>query len=150
MVVAPASSYTTTDLRRPEVVDAALRAPVAVRESKTGQTLVLLTQQTVDQGNEVMRYAELLARAVVELQRPDPSRAHLGDLGFVTELAPTLQTQILRGFAEAVAVAINANDPKPVEDFITYLAGVQPPASGPLIGQFSEQTNQALARRLAG
>lgn len=150
-VVVPSSSYTTTDLRRPEVVEAAMRGPIVVREGKTGRTLVVLTQETVDRCNMVAYYAGLLARAVVELQRADPSPAHLGEISFLVELAPARRDQVFRGFAEAVAAALGSGDATPAADFIAYMAGgIARPSSGPLVGEFDEETTEALDDRFGG
>jgi hypothetical protein len=136
-------------VRDPEVLRAGSRGPVAIREGKTGAVLVLMPQQLVEAHNEVQRLAALFVRVVVESQRADPSSAHLDEAGFIAEWSASERTRFVRGFGEALAASLAADDPAPAQAFVSLMSHANDVVPAPLDGVFSEPVSEALAARFS-
>jgi hypothetical protein len=132
MISASNAIYTTSDLRRAEVIDEAFQHPVSVRDGKTGNLLVMLPQAFVNRSNAVQHYTQLFTRVVVECQRPDPSSVALDEAGYIVSWTHAQRQKFVREFAEALSTSINEGDPAAVESFIAYASH----ASDPVPPQF--------------
>ena len=119
MITASSIIYTTSDLRRADVIDEAFQHPVSVRDGKTGNLLVMLPQAFVNRSNAVQHYTQLFTRVVVECQRPDPSPISLDKAGYIVGWTPAQRQKFVRDFAEALSTSINEDDPAAVEAFIS-------------------------------
>lgn len=149
MIRSPSRSFTTSDLRRPEVVEEAFDHPVVVRDGRSGRMLYLISQSVVDAHNEMSRLTDLFVRAVVECQRPDPSPAQLGEIGFIVSWLAAERDRFLRGFAEALAAGLAADDPAPATGFISIMSHSDDPVPDHLAGRFSASERDRLAARFA-
>jgi hypothetical protein len=122
MITAPHTTYTTSDLRRAEVIDEAFSQPVSVRDGKTGDLLLMVPQALINRSNEVARYTQLFTRVVVECQRPDPSSVALDRASYIVDFTPAQRQQFVREFAEALSSSLTEDDPAAVEAFIAYMS----------------------------
>ena len=143
MIVAPTRSYTTSDLRRPAVLDEAYQGPVAVRDGKTGNLILMLPMEMVERSNALSSYTQLLCRVVIECQRADPSPAVLGPVGYITNWSPDRRSHFVRGLAEALAAGAEQNSPEIVDAYIEVMAH----ADDSLPAQFDPGAGTAADRR---
>jgi hypothetical protein len=120
MIVGSDQVYTTSDLRRAEVLDKGFEGPISVRDGRTGKLAMVLPSELVGRANAVETHTQLFTRVVVECQRADPSPVVLGEARFIAEWTPTQRQRFVREFAEALAVALADNDPEVVEAFLGY------------------------------
>ncbi len=111
-------TVTASELRDPEVLAEAGRAPIGVYDSRRQDSLVLTSRAAFDLDQELHRYMGLLAHAVVELGRADPSPVALGEVGYVTTWLPADRTWWLRSFAEVIATAATDGTTEPIAGFI--------------------------------
>ncbi len=122
MIAAPVHSYTTTDLRRADVLSEAFDRPVAVRDGKSGHMLVMLPMELIERSNSLNGYTQLLCRVLIECQRPDPSPAVLGPVAYICDWSRDRQTQFIRGLAEALAEGAEQTDPAAVAAYIEVMS----------------------------
>lgn len=122
MAAASLRTVTASELRDPEVLAAAGRAPVAVYDARRQETLVLTSRAAYDHDQRLHHYLTLLAHAVVELGRDDPSPAALGEAGYVADWLPEDRSWWLRSFAEVVAVAVAEGSTEPIAGFVRFAA----------------------------
>jgi hypothetical protein len=130
MLTSSSSVYTTSDLRRAEVIDEAFVRPVAVRDGKTGGLLLMVPQEMIDQSNALEQYTQLFARVVVECQRADPSPVSLDRAGYIVDWSVAQRDQFVREFAEALSASITEGNTESVDAFITYMANAGQPIAG--------------------
>lgn len=149
MIRPPRSAYTTSDLRRSEVIDEALTHAVSVREGRTGQLLLLMPQAMVDRSNEVARYMQLFARLVVECQRDDPSSVSLEQIGFILDFTVEQRNRFIREFAEALSASISEDDPEAVEAFVRYARHASDPVPPQFHASFLDDEQQLLEAHIA-
>jgi hypothetical protein len=149
MITASHSSYTTSDLRRAEVVDEAFVRPISVRDGKTGRMLLMVPQETINQSNAVSRYTQLFTRLVVECQRPDPSPVGLDEASFVIDLQPDQRQFFLREFAEALSASVAEDNPEAIEAYLTYMAGSTRQVPAQFTSSFLESQRAAIEVHLA-
>jgi hypothetical protein len=148
MITAGLSTYTTSDLRRSEVLDEAFVRPVSVRDGKTGNLLVMLPQASVNRTNEVLRYVQLFARVVVECQRPDPSSVGLEQAAYVVDFTPAQRQQFIREFAEALSTSVTEDDPEAVAAFIRYMSHANDPVPAHFHSSFLEGERELIEAHL--
>ncbi len=127
MIAAATGVFTTSDLRRAEVLDEAFVHPVAVRDGKTGRLMLMVPQQTIDFANELSSYTQLFARVVVECQRPDPSPVSLDRAGYIADWTVAQRQQFVREFAEALSASITEGNPDAIDAFLDYMAHATAP-----------------------
>jgi hypothetical protein len=111
-------TVTASELRDPEVLAEAGRTPIGVYDSRRQETLVLTSRAAFETDQRLHDYMGLLAHAVVELSRDDPSPAALGEAGYVTSWLPADRIWWLRGLAEAVAASVAEGSVEPVAGFV--------------------------------
>jgi hypothetical protein len=116
--IAIVRTVTASELRDPEVLAEAGRAPIGVYDSRRQDSLVLTSRAAFDADQELHRYMGLLAHAVVELERADPSPVALGEVGYVTTWLPSDRKWWLRSFAEVIATAAADGTTEPIAGFI--------------------------------
>jgi hypothetical protein len=120
MIVGAGQVYTTSDLRRAEVLDRGFEGPISVRDGRTGKLAMVMPSELVGRANAVETYTELFTRVVVECQRADPSPVVLGEARFIADWTSSQRQRFVREFAEALAAALTDNDPEIVEAFLGY------------------------------
>jgi hypothetical protein len=147
MISVPSASVTTSDLRNPKVMAAAVERGIAVRDGKSGRSLLLIPQSTVDDVNAVLRYAELFVRVVVETQRADPSAAVLGEVGFVSGWAQEDRARFVRGFAESLATSLSTGDPNVVAAYLRAMSRPEVAVPDHIAGRFGDEETARLAHR---
>jgi hypothetical protein len=112
-------TVTASELRDPDVLAEAGRGPIGVYDSRRQDSLVLTSRAAYERDQQLQRYLGLLAHAVVELSREDPSPAALGEVGYVATWLPPDRAWWLRGFAEATAAGVTSGSAEPIVGFIT-------------------------------
>ena len=150
MLTYPTRSFSASDLRRPEVLDAAAESPVAVRDGRSGETVIMLPYAIFESNNEVLRLAILFTRTVVECQRPDPSPAHLDEVAYIVTWSAERRATFVRGFAEAMSATITANSAAPARAFIEYMAHADDVTPAQFQSSFLDRFGSALADHVAG
>jgi hypothetical protein len=111
-------TVTASELRDPEVLAEAGRGPIGVYDGRRQDSLVLTSRAAFDTDQQLQRYMGLLAHAVIELGREDPSPAALAEVGYVTTWLPNDRAWWLRGFAEAIATGASEGLLEPITGFI--------------------------------
>lgn len=111
-------TVTASELRDPEVLAEAGRTPIGVYDSRRQETLVLTSRAAFETDQRLHDYMGLLAHAVVELPREDPSPVALGEAGYVASWLPADRVWWLRGLAEAVAESVAVGSVEPVAGFV--------------------------------
>ncbi len=111
-------TVTASELRDPDVLAEAGRWPIGVYDARRQDSLVLMSRAAFDTDQALQKYMGLLAHAVVELSRDDPSPAALGEVGYVATWLPADRAWWLRGFAEAVSAAVSVAMLDPITGFI--------------------------------
>lgn len=149
MIATPTRVYTTSDLRRAEVLDEAFVRPVQVRDGKTGGLMLMMPQDLVNRSNEIGRYTQLFARVVVECQRPDPSSVALDEAAYIVDWTPEQRQQFVREFAEALSASITEQSPEPVGAFIAYMAHAGDAVAAQFHASFLDGEHDRLTARLA-
>ena len=125
-------TVTASELRDPEVLAEAGRTPIGVYDSRRQETLVLTSRVAFETDQRLHDYTGLLAHAVIELSRDDPSPAALGDAGYVASWLPADRAWWLRGFAEAVSASVAAGTVEPVAGFIRLARDADSPTESAL------------------
>jgi hypothetical protein len=149
MIASSANAYTTSDLRRAEVVDEAFSRPVSIRDGKTGNLLLMVPQEQINRSNDISRAMQLFTRVVVECQRTDPSPVGLDQVSYIVDWTPARRQQFIRDFAEALSASITAEDPTIVEAFIGYMANAQRSVPAPFHSSFLDSERDLLNRHMA-
>jgi hypothetical protein len=111
-------TVTASELRDPEVLAEAGRGPIGVFDGRRQESLVLTSRASFDLDQRLHEYMRLLAHAVVELSRTDPSPSALAEAGYVASWLPADRAWWLRSFAEAVAAGSAEGSVDPIEGFI--------------------------------
>jgi hypothetical protein len=111
-------TITSSELRDPAVLAEAANSPVAVIDGRRQESLILTSRVSFDTGQRLHDYTSLLARAVVELGRNDPSPAALGEAGYVADWLPADRAWWLRGFAEAISISVADRSTDAVSGFV--------------------------------
>jgi hypothetical protein len=132
MSLAIARTVTASELRDPDVLAEAGRGPIGVYDGRRQESLVLTSRSAFDTDQELHRYMSLLAHCVVELARPDPSPAALGEAGYVAGWMPADRAWWLRGLAEAVGVAVTEQTAEPIAGFIRAAGNASSAPASPL------------------
>lgn len=83
-------------------------------------SLVLTSRASFDTDQRLQSCLGMLAHAVVELSRDDPSSAALGEAGYVADWLPADRAWWLRNFAEAVAAGVAEGTTEPITGFIAF------------------------------
>lgn len=150
MKLAVDRTYTTTDLRRPEVLDEALSHPVAVRDGRSGRLLFLAPVETLQGSADLLDRTRTLLAALVEHGRDRPSPAALGSLHFIAGWSADRRQRFLLGMIEALAASIADDDPAPVDAYVKYMSRADEPAapatSPTFLDRFADQLGERLAR----
>jgi hypothetical protein len=120
MSTAIVRTVTASELRDPEVLAEAGRGPIGVYDVRRQESLVLTSRASFDTDQRLQSYLGMLAHAVVELSRDDPSSAALGAAGYVADWLPADRSWWLRNFAEAVSAAVADGSTEPVAGFIVF------------------------------
>ncbi len=118
MSIVISRTVTASELRDPEVLAEAGRTPIGVYDSRRQETLVLTSRAAFETDQRLHEYMGLLAHAVVELARDDPSPSALGEAGYVASWLPADRIWWLRGLAEAVAASAAEGSVEPVAGFV--------------------------------
>lgn len=127
MRTASGLTYTASDMKWPEVLDEARGHPVSVRDTASGEVLVLIPKDLVDSSNEVLEYVQLFTRIVVECQRTDPSALMLGKADYVAAWSPERRLRFIRGYAEALSASVSDDHPAAIAAYVEFLACANDP-----------------------
>jgi hypothetical protein len=120
MSTAITRTVTASELRDPDVLAEAGRGPIGVYDVRRQESLVLTSRALFDTDQRLQSCLGLLAHAVVELSRDDPSSAALGEAGYVADWLPADRAWWLRNFAEAVAAGVAEGSTEPITGFIAF------------------------------
>jgi hypothetical protein len=141
-------TFVVSDLarNRREVVDAARREPVRIRDAD-GTMLVLTTEaQALDQAM-LLSYFEVYVRAIVEHERDTPNPAVLGPISYMSDWTQQQRQMFLDDFLEALSEANRSHSAAPVTTFIDYFAP-KPGRVSPLVDpEVLSRLGDALAAR---
>ena len=138
---------TTSDLRKPEVLEGAVTSPVIVREPHTKNLLVLCSKQVLDHHIMLEGWYATFARVVVESQRPDPSPAVLGPAGYIADWPSSDREFFVRGFADALASSQADGSSTAVEAYVDVMKHRFDPISDRAAGRFTEEEQSVLKER---
>lgn len=143
------SAYVVSDLarQRREVVDAARREPVLIRDVD-GLMLVMQTQDRDIVNNRILDYYELLARAEAECRRVDPNPAVLGELAFVAEWLPAERQTFLDGLAETLDECRRLGSLEPATFYIRWHTPFEGPVPTLIDPGFTKRFGVAIQRHL--
>ena len=152
MPLAILRTVTASELRDPEVLAEAGRGPIGVFDGRRSESLVLTSRAAYDNDQQLHRYMGLLAHAVVELAREDPSPAALAEAGYVADWLPEHRRWWLRSFAEVVAAAAEAGSTESIVGFINQARkaneSIPSPLESPIdASRFSSKTAKKLLLR---
>jgi hypothetical protein len=116
-------TFVVSDLarNRREVVDAARREPVRIRDAD-GTMLVLTTEAQAMDHALLLSYFELYLRASIEYARDAPNPAVLGPISYVSDWTKQHRQMFLDDFLEALTIANRTHTAAPVTTFINYFA----------------------------
>ncbi len=145
-------TVTASDLRDPEVLAEAGRSPIGVFDGRRSESLVLTSRAAYDNDQQLHRFMGLLAHAVVELAREDPSPSALAEAGYVADWLPVHRTWWLRSFAEVVASAAEQGSTEPIVGFIEQARKADESMASPLestidAARFAAKTKKKLIAR---
>ena len=124
MLAIPERTYSASDLRRSDVIEEATHSMIGVREAKSGVTVVMMPMALIDRQNRLDGYAVLFTRVVIESQRPDPSPAMLGEVGYIAAWSVAERAAFVRAMAEALSDALLSGEPQRVAAFIDSMRNV--------------------------
>lgn len=127
----------------------AAEQPVAVRDGRSGETVIILPHAIFESNNEVLRLAVLFTRTVVECQRPDPSPAHLDEVAYVAGWSMERRAAFIRGFAEAMSATITTNSTAPARAFIDFMAHADDDVAPQFQSTFLDRFASALSEHVA-
>jgi hypothetical protein len=116
-------TFVVSDLarNRREVVDAARREPVRIRDAD-GTMLVLTTEaQTADHAL-LLSYFEIYVRASIESAHDIPNPALLGPVSYISDWTKQQRQMFLDDFLDALSEANRTHTAAPVTIFINYFA----------------------------
>jgi hypothetical protein len=111
-------TVTASELRDPEILAEAGRTPIGVFDGRRQESLVLTSRASFDADQRLHYYMGLLANAVVEIGRDDPSPVALGEAGYVADWSPADRAWWLRGFAEVIAASAADDNTAAIAGFI--------------------------------
>lgn len=126
MLEQPIHRYTKSQLRKPEVVRHALNGIVEIQVGGAYEPLFLLPERMLRAQDELSRLATLFVRMTVELNRPEPSSAILGEVGYIAAWTVEERRNFADGFAEALAESFRLNDPNIAQTFVTIMGKAAP------------------------
>jgi hypothetical protein len=143
------SSYVVSDLarQRREVVDAARREPVLIRDVD-GLMLVMQTQDRDLVTNRILDYYELHTRAEIECRSAQPNSAVLGELAFVAEWVPAERQAFLDGLGETLDECRRLGSLEPATFYIRWHAPTEGPVPTVIDPQFTKRFGVAIQRHL--
>lgn len=145
----PRASFSSTELRKPDVLSAAFDNPISVRVSGRDDALIVAAESFWGRTNSLLQAYELFARAVVESGREDPSSVALGPVSYVAAWGTAERTRFLRGFAEALSQALQDNDPQVVTDYIELMSRAGDPIlDDGVAGRMSDKISDRVAARV--
>jgi hypothetical protein len=144
------SSYVVSDLarHRREVVDAARREPVRIRDAD-GVMLVLKTEDHDLVTSKILDYYELHARAEVECRNEFPSSVVLGEVAFVADWVSGDRQTFLDGLAEVLDESRRLGTLEPVTFYLRWNAPQTGPVPIPIDRAFTQRLGAALQQHLA-
>ena len=147
-------TVTASELRDPEVLAEAGRGPIGVFDGRRSESLVLTSRAAYDNDQQLHRFMGLLAHAVVELAREDPSPSALAEAGYVADWLPEHRTWWLRSFAEVVASAAEQGSTESITGFIEQARKANESVASPLeatidASRFGAKTKKKLMLRTA-
>jgi hypothetical protein len=143
------SAYVVSDLarQRREVVDAARREPVLIRDVD-GLMLVMQTQDRDLVTNGILDYYELRARAEVECRRDEPNPALLGELAFVADWVPAERQAFLDGLGETLDECRRLGSLEPATFYIRWHSPSEGPVPTLIDPEFTKRFGVAIQRHL--
>jgi hypothetical protein len=143
------SAYVVSDLarQRREVVDAARREPVRIRDAD-GLMLVLKTEEHDLVTGKILDYYELHARAEVECRRELPNSGVLSEIAFIADWMPDDRQTFLDGLAEVLDESRRLGTLKPVAFYIRWHAPLAEPVPTPIDRTFTKRLGTALQKHL--
>ncbi len=143
------SAYVVSDLarQRREVVDAARREPVLIRDAD-GLMLMMQTQDRDLLTNRILDYYELHARAEVECRRAEPNPAVLGELAFVAERSPSERQAFLDGLGETLDECRRVGSLDPTTFYIQWHAPFEGPVPTLIDPLVTKRLGVAIQRHL--
>lgn len=131
---------------RREVVDAARREPVRIRDAD-GTMLVLTTEAQAIDHALLLSYFEIYIRASIEHAHDAPSPALLGPVSYISDWTKQQRQMFLDDFLEALSEANRTHTATPVTAFIDYFAP-KPGRVSPLVDpEVLSRLGDALAAR---
>lgn len=147
-------TVTASELRDPEVLAEAGRGPIGVFDGRRSESLVLTSRAAYDNDQQLHRFMGLLAHAVVELAREDPSPSALAEAGYVADWLSEHRTWWLRSFAEVVASAAELGSTESITGFIEQARKANESVASRLeasidASRFSAKTKKKLILRTA-
>lgn len=143
------SAYVVSDLarQRREVVDAARREPVKIRDAD-GLMLVLKTEEHDLVTGKILDYYELHARAEVECRREAPNSGVLSEIAFIADWLPGDRQTFLDGLAEVLDESRRLGTLEPVTFYLRWHAPLSGPVPTPIDRAFTKRLGTALQKHL--
>jgi hypothetical protein len=143
------SAYVVSDLarQRREVVDAARREPVRIRDAD-GVMLVLQTEDRNLLVNRMLDYYELHARAEIECRNEHPNSAVLGEIAFIADSKPSERKAFLDGLAEVLDESRRLGSIEPVSFYVRWHAPHAGPVPTAVDSTFTKRFGNALKNHL--
>ncbi len=116
-------TFVVSDLarNRRQVVDAARREPVRIRDAD-GTMLVLTTEAQAMDHALLLNYFEFYVRASIECAHDVPNPALLGPVSYISDWTKEQRQMFLDDFLEALSEASRTHTATPVTTFIDYFA----------------------------
>jgi hypothetical protein len=143
------SAYVVSDLarQRREVVDAARREPVRIRDAD-GLMLVLKTEENDLLNNKILDYYELHSRAEIECRRETPNSGVLSEIAFIADWSPSDRQTFLDGLAEVLDESRRLGTLEPVTVYLRWHAPLAAPVPTPIDRAFTKRLGTALQKHL--
>jgi hypothetical protein len=144
-------TFVVSDLarQRREVVDAARREPVRIRDTD-GSMLVLTTEDQELAKDRILGLYELHVRAQIECRGERPRAAVLGELGFIADWSADERNDFLDGLAEALGESLRLLTPAPADFFLSYHRPLSKDTPVQVQSAFIERLSLAVSRRGIG
>jgi hypothetical protein len=116
-------TFVVSDLarNRRQVVDAARRKPVRIRDAD-GTMLVLTTEAQAIDNALLLSYFEIYLRTSIECTHDAPNRVLLGPVSYISDWTKAQRQMFLDDFLEALSEASRTHTATPVTTFIDYFA----------------------------
>jgi hypothetical protein len=143
------SAYVVSDLarQRREVVDAARREPVRIRDAD-GLMLVLKTEEVDLVNSKILDYYELHARAEIECRRVSPNSGVLSEVAFIADWTASDRETFLDGFAEVLDESRRLGALEPVTFYLRWHSPLAAPVPTPIDRTFTKRLGTALQKHL--